>query len=230
MIQDGKVMPNMGVVVGLPCSRLVMPEWAVALAVQAWPINTNVCYIPIHCENKKTGSKGPRRDQARELIVESAIELNAPFVWFVDDDVEVPVGACRQLLRTLVSAPSEVMAVGGIYPAKRNPIEPIVYRGNGAGPFYGWEKDEIFPVTLIGTGCMMIKTEVAKHLEKPWFRDVDTEMLQITDDAWFCGQLEAKGFKVLADGHVLCTHWDMETKTPYRIEDSFFAEKAALAV
>ncbi len=122
---DGRIMPNMGVVVGLPCSRLVMPEWAVALATQAWPINTNVCYMPIHCENKKTGSQGPPRDKARELIIESALKLKAPYVWFVDDDVEVPFGACRQLLKTLRSAPDNVMAVGGIYPAKHSTISTL---------------------------------------------------------------------------------------------------------
>ncbi len=228
MIIDGKLIPNMGVIVGFPCSRLWVPECSIAIASQSWPINTNVCYIPIHCENPKTGSKGPTRDKARELIAESALQLNAPYLWFIDDDVEIPQGACRQLLKTLRSAPADVMAVGGVYPAKRNPLEPVVFKTNGEGPFYNWEKDEIFPVSLIGTGCMMIKTEVFQHLEKPWFKDVDTDMLQITDDAWFCGQLEAKGFRVLADGHVLCTHWDADTMTPYRLEDSFFAEKAAL--
>ena len=227
---NGKPMPNMGVVVGIPSSRLVMPEWAVALAVQAWPINTNVCYVPIHCGNKKTGWEGPPRDKARELIVESAQKMKAPYVWFIDDDVEVPFGACRQLMRTLTRAPKEVVAVAGIYPGKRFPIEPIVYRENGAGPCYDWEKGDIFPVKLAGTGCMIIKTSVFDQLEKPWFQDIDTDTLAMTDDAWFCAQLETKGFKVLADANVLCTHWDMDTMVPYRIEDSFFEEKKALAV
>jgi len=230
MDSTGKLLPKMGVVVGLPCSRLVMPEWAVALATQAWPINTNVCYVPIHCENKKTGFQGIPRDKARNLVVESAQKMGAPYVLFIDDDTEIPYGTCRQLMRTITQAPEDVVAVAGIYPAKRLPIEPIVYKENGAGPYYHWDKGEIFQVKLIGTGCMLIKTSVFDHLEKPWFKDVDTDMLQITDDAWFCGQLETKGFKVLADANVLCTHWDMDTMTPYRFEDSFFEAKKALAV
>jgi hypothetical protein len=221
-VRDGQVLPNMGVVVGLPCSRLVTPEWAVALATQAWPTNTNVCYVPIRCENKKTGSKGPTRDQAREMIVRGAIELNAPYIWFIDDDVEVPYGACRQLLKTLAEAEDDVMAVGGIYPAKRHPFEPILYKTNGHGPHRRWKKDTIFEVSLIGTGCMMIKTEAFKRIDAPWFKDVDTDTLQITDDGWFAGKLEIAGLKILADAHVLCTHWDYETQTAYRVPDDSY--------
>lgn len=199
---------------------MVTPEWAVALATQAWPTNTNVCYVLVRCENKKTGSKGPRRDEARERIVQGALDLKAPYVWFIDDDVEVPFGACRQLMKTLSEAPDDVMAVAGIYPAKRLPIEPIVYKTNGHGPFTRWKKDTIFECSLIGTGCMLIKTEAFGKIDKPWFKDVDTDTLQITDDGWFCGKLELAGLKVLADAHVLCTHWDGEI--PYRFtEDTY---------
>lgn len=223
MIKDGKILPNMGVVVGIRSSRQVMPEWAVALATQAWPINTNVCYVPIHCENKKTGSKGPTRDQAAELIIESAKQMNAPYVWFVDDDVEVPYGACRQLLNTLKSAPDDVMAVAGIYPAKRLPIEPVVYKVNGHGPFWKWKKDSIFECALVGMGCMMVKTEAFDRIgEKPWFKDVDTDSIQLTDDGYFAGKLELAGLKMLADAHVLCTHWDNESQTPYRFPEDCY--------
>lgn len=212
----------MGVVVGIRCSRQVMPEWAIALATQAWPINTNVCYVPIRCDNPKTGSKGPKRDEAAEIIIKGAQELKAPYIWFIDDDVEVPYGACRQLLTTLKEADDDVMAVGGIYPAKRLPIEPVVYKTNGHGPTWRWKKDTIFPVSLVGMGCMMVKTEAFSKIEQPWFKDYDTDTLQLTDDGWFCGKLELAGLKVLADAHVLCTHWDNATETPYRIpEDSY---------
>lgn len=219
---DGRLLPNMGVVVGLPYSRLVMPEWAVALARQSWPTNVNICYAPIPCENRKTGWSGPTRDEARSLIVQGAIDLHAPYIWFVDDDVEVTFDACRQLLKSIKEADDDVMAVGGIYPSKQDPPEPIVYEVNGHGAFWRWKKNTVFECSLVGTGCMLIKTEVFKHIEKPWFKDIDTPTLQITDDAWFCGKLQRAGFRILANAHVLCTHWDAETRTPYRLaEDSY---------
>lgn len=222
MIQDGKIMPNMGVVVGIRFSRLVNPNWAISLASQAWPTNTNVAYAPIMCSNPRTGTQGPPRDKAAELLVEGALELKSPYIWFIDDDVEVPFGACRQLIKTMKEAPDDVMVVGGIYPAKRNPLEPIVYRKNGHGPSYDWKKDTIFEADLLGLGSMLIKTEVFRHIEKPWFKDVDTETMCLTDDAFFCGKVQLAGFRILADAHVLCTHWDYETNTPYRFEDGSF--------
>lgn len=212
-----KILPNMGVVVGIPSSRNVAPEWAIALAVQAWPSNTNVCYVPIHCGNPRTGTEGPPRDKARELIVEAAQQLKAPYIWFIDDDVEVPYGACRQLLRTLKEAPDEVCAVGGIYPEKNDPPAPIVYTTNGHGPDWRWKRGTIFEASLIGTGCMMVKTEVFSHISKPWFKDVNEGMVNVTDDAWFVMKAHEAGYKFLADANVICPHWDYERMIRYEI-------------
>src|SRR5205807_1059104 len=140
------ILPTMGVVVGIPCSRPVMPEWAVALATQQWPINTNICYVPI---------RGKPVDEARIYIVKGTRELKAPYVIMVDDDVEVPIGAFRQLLQTIKQADEKVMVVAGIYPSRANPPEPIVYQQNGHGAFWRWKRNTIFEVnSCIGTGCM----------------------------------------------------------------------------
>ena len=77
----------------------------------------------------------------------------------------------------------------------------------------------------IATGCMMIKTEVFQHLEKPYFKTVDEEpdaeviLKLVTDDLYFCKKVTDAGFKILADGAILCTHWDYRTDppTPYQL-------------
>jgi len=207
--------PQMGVVVGIPTSRPVTPEWAVGLATQNFPTNTNVCYAPI---------RGLPVDEARELIVKGAQDLKCPIIWMIDDDVEVPLGTCRQLLQTIRQAADDVMVVAGIYPSRGNDNpEPIVYQQNGHGAFWKWKKNTIFEVTgTIGTGCMMIKTELFNHIEKPWFKTIDSEHGKITDDVWFCEKVVKAGFKILADAHVICTHWDNATMKPYNMpEDSY---------
>lgn len=212
---DELTNPQMGVVVGIPTSRPVTPEWAIGLATQNFPTNTNVCYAPV---------RGLKVDEAREVIVKGAQDLKAPIIWMVDDDVECPLGACRQLLQTIRQADDDVMVVAGIYPSRNasNP-EPIVYQTNGHGAFWKWKKNTIFEVTgTIGTGCMMIKTEVFGKIPKPWFKTVDTENGKITDDVWFCERVREAGFKILADAHVICTHWDNATMKPYVLpEDSY---------
>lgn len=212
-----------GVVVGIPFRArkegtthgLVVPEWAVTLANLVWPMNTTVAWAPV---------KGLPRDTARNNIAEETLRLGAPYLWFIDDDVQVPPDAARHLLTTIKQAPDDVMVVGGIYCGKLDPPEPLVYvGGNGTGAHWKWKRGDIFECSGIATGCMLIKTEVFKHIEKPWFRDVDgetegwnvehkapTAYLNMTDDLWFCEKIQAAGFKILADTRVLCSHWDVE--------------------
>ena len=195
-----------------------MPEWAVAIATQNWPTDINPCFVPV-----RSTKKNPIPiDAARNYIAEGALDLGAPYVWFIDDDVQVPFLAARYLLSALKQADDKVMAIGGIYPSRQNPPEPIVYKGNGVGCFWKWKAGQVFDCTLVGTGCMLIKTEVFKHLEKPWFRKVDSDLAKITDDAWFCDKVVSAGFKILAHGGVLCNHWDNEQEVCFTLpQDSY---------
>lgn len=217
-----------GLVVGIPfrgreegtTAGLVVPEWAVTLANLTWPMNTNVAWAP---------TKGLKRDLARNSIAEETVKLGSPLLWFLDDDVQPPPDAARHLIDTIKQADDDVMVVGGIYCGKLDPPEPLVYvGGNGQGAHWKWKKGDIFECDSIATGCMMIKTEVFKHIEMPWFRDVDGETegwtienkavgaaLNMTDDLWFCEKVRAAGFKILADTRVICTHWDVAAGKPY---------------
>jgi hypothetical protein len=219
---NGQLIPKVGVVLGIRFSRLVTPEWAIGLATQNFGMGVNVAYAPVHCENPKTGSKGLTRDLAAEYIVQCAVDNDVPYVMLVDDDVELPFGACHHLMRTLASSEPDVMVAGGIYVTKQDHPEPIVFKDISFGAFWRWKKDTVFPCELLGLGCSLWKTEVFKHIEKPWFRDVDTGTQCNTDDAFFFAKMKLNGFKALADAYVLPTHWDYETGKGYRLpEDSY---------
>lgn len=220
---NGQLDPRVGVVLGIRFSRLVTPEWAVGLATQNFGMGVNVAYAPIHCSNPSTGSQGPPRDIAAEYIVDSAIKMNAPYIMFVDDDVELPFGACRHLMQTLASSDDDVMMVGGIYVSKQNPCEPVVFKDISLGSYWRWKKNTVFPCELIGLGCSLWKTEVFKQIPKPWFRDVDTATLSCTDDAFFFAKMKLNGFKALADAYVLPTHWDYETGKGYKMPDDSYS-------
>lgn len=219
---EGQIIPRVGVLVGIRFSRLVTPEWAIGLATQNFGMGVNVAYVPIHCHNPKTGSQGPPRDYAAEAIVQSAIDADVPFIMFVDDDVELPFGACRHLMQTLASAEPDVMMVGGIYTTKQDHPEPIVFQDIRYGTYWRWKKNTVFPAELLGLGCSLWKTEVFKKIPKPWFRDIDTEKMSCTDDAFFFGKMKLRGFKALADAYVLPTHWDYDSGKGYQLpKDSF---------
>jgi len=216
-----------GLVIAIPVvGRPVSVEWAIALAAQNYPLNLSRSFYVV---------AGESTDIARNKAVEYALEKKANYIWFLDDDVQVPFFAVRQLIYTLQQ--SDAMVVGGIYCSKHLPPEPLVYRGRGQGPFWKWKVEEIFEVDGIGGGCMMVNMEVFKHLEKPYFKTVDkfvTEGSEIsnsaTEDLYFCNKVRDAGFKILADAHVMCNHWDTKKMIAYKLlEDSypFIKEKVA---
>jgi glycosyltransferase involved in cell wall biosynthesis len=208
-----------GLVVAIPAvGRPVSVEWAISLAAQNYPLNLSKAFYVIGGENT---------DIARNKAVEYALEKKANYLWFLDDDVQVPFFTARQLIYTLEQ--SDAMIVGGIYCSKHLPPEPLVYRGKGQGAFWKWKLEEIFEVDGIGGGCMMINMEVFKHLEKPYFKTVDkviTEGTEVgnsaTEDLYFCNKVRDAGFKILADAHVMCRHWDTKKMIAYELlEDSY---------
>jgi hypothetical protein len=224
-----------GLVIGLPVrSReigtvkgLIQPEVAFSWSQLQFPMNTVVAWAPV---------RGFPRDQARNSIAEDTVRLGAPYLFFLDDDVQAPAHAPRCLIDTMKQAPGDVMVVGGVYTGKMEPTEPMVYvGGNGLGAHWKWKAGDIFDCHSIATGCMLIKTEVFKHIEKPWFRDAEGETegwtlpnkaegagMNMTDDLWFCEKVKAAGFKILCDSRVLCGHWDVANDKCYELgRDSY---------
>lgn len=219
-----------GIVIGIPfrsrkegtVNGLIQPEVAFSWSQFAFPMNTNVAWAPV---------KGYPRDVARNSIAEETVKLGSPYLWFLDDDVQAPPDAPRYLIETMKQAHDDVMVVGGVYTGKLDPPEPLVYvGGNGQGAHWKWKKGDIFDCHSIATGCMLIKTEVFQHIEKPWFRDAEGETegwtipnkaegarLNMTDDLWFCEKVKAAGFRILCDSRVLCGHWDVPNDKCYEL-------------
>lgn len=203
------ITARIGLVLGLPfCGRPVSPEWALALSSLNYPANMNLSISAL---------KGIEVGEARCRIARHALELNAKYLFFLDDDVAPPYFAVRRLIYALEQAPPEFMVAGGIYANKHShPAEPMVFQDDGMGPFWQWKAGESFECQGLGTGCMLIKTEVFRHLPEPWFETVnvcdeasDVRKIEMTDDLYFCKKVRDAGFKLIADGGVLCLHWDV---------------------
>lgn len=219
-----------GMIIGIPSrGKKVAVEWGVLLANQNYPLNLARGMVVLRDKpNEPCKDIGAKRNE----IVEFALDKKAKYIWFIDDDVAVPSHASRHLIYLLESSDDDVMAAGGIYCSKIEPPEPTVYRGDGLGAFWKWKKGEVFEVSGIGTGCMMIKTEVFSKISKPWFKTDSAN--NVSDDLWFCKKVIAAGYKILADGNVLCDHYNYDFDPPraYRLpEDSYpMKEEKPMAV
>lgn len=194
-------------VVGVPaCGRLTTVRWGINLASQQYPMSMAIDYAsPVDTEGKEVGL-------VRNAIASYALNANAKYIWMVDDDVLPPQFAVQRLLHAMQNRP-EVMACGGIYYSKQDVPAPVVFADDGTGPFYNWKPGEVFEVPgFIGTGCLLIRTEVFQRLETPWFETIDTAGKdKVTDDAFFCRKVIAAGYKILGHGGVICGHFNHQT-------------------
>ena len=113
------------------------------------------------------------------------------------------------------------MVAGGVYVTKSDPVEPVVYKDGK--PYWRWKAKSVFEVDGIGAGCMLVRTEVFPKIEPPWFKVVDTAQgengypLFIDDDRWFCMKVREAGYRILADGGILCAHHDLATGRRYTL-------------
>ena len=208
---------NIGLSVGIPSSgRPVAPEWGFSMMLQSYPSNTSISMMLMF---------GHEVAEARNRLVEEAQKNEAEFLWMVDDDTAPPHFAAAKLIYEMRQNP-EIAAIGGIYCMKSNPPDPTVYRGNGHGAFYDWAIHDVFEVTGIGTGCLMVRMSLFDTLPRPWFATtleipetlINGEYINsvgMSDDLYFCHKLVTERHRIYAHGGILCDHWDPVSRSKY---------------
>src|SRR5262245_43056553 len=140
--------------------RPLPPELVMAFKACSPPMNCNTIYIE---------TKGMDIADARNQFAKVALEHNAKYLFFWDEDVLLPPHALRELMFVMESW-GDIGIIGGIYCLKVERPEPMVFRGNGQGPYWNWKVGEVFECTGISMGCTLVRAEVFKDIEYPWFR------------------------------------------------------------
>lgn len=206
---------KIGVLIGLACSgRLIPPELVVAMSLQPQPTHFSHGFLIV---------KGLPVDKARCVLAEKALEVGAKYLWFVDDDTIPPPNTLQRLIYVLDNHP-EIKAIGGVYVTKAPVPQPVVFRGAGLGSFWHWKKDDIFEVTGIGAGCLLIRTDVFNEIPKPWFEfqesysntpEIPSSL--VSEDISFCNKVRDAGYRVFAHGGILCDHFDANTGNTYQM-------------
>ena len=213
---NGIIIQEMGLAICLPWREtdLHTPEWSLCFALQNYPMNVQRFYIT--CKGKPIA-------EARTTLVKQALKNKVKYIWFLDYDVAAPLIATKRLMYDLEQADDDVMVAAGIYTTKEPMCEPMVWLQDGNGVHWKWRYGDVFECKRIATGCMMIRAELFKTLPEPWFAQVDTlnvsretafEQTTMTDDMFFCKKVTDAGYKILADGNVVCIHWDTRVSPP----------------
>jgi predicted SAM-dependent methyltransferase len=210
--------PNrLGLVIGVPCSgNPIVMDWAFAFHSLHPPMDYNVEYSIV---------KGKPVDEARNFIADYAISKEAKYLFFVDEDVTPPAHAIRQLIYHLEHHPKYAVAAG-IYCHKSQPCMPMVFRGNGGGPYWDWKIGEVFDCSGVGMGCALIRVAALKDIEKPYFKTIDNVSAFMdgvnkgeawTEDLYFTDKLTKAGWSIMADGGILPAHWDTKSGVAYNL-------------
>jgi GT2 family glycosyltransferase len=144
---------------------------------------------------------------SRNMIREKFLEGDYDFFLSLEQDVFPP----KDVIEKLLSNNKEIAS--GVYCKLMKSIEgaavkmPVLYikrKDNELGPMYPHEivNKGLVRIDACGLGCMLIKKEV---LQKVKFRYKEDKSSY--DDMWFCKDAKEKGYKIYADGNVLCGHW-----------------------
>lgn len=146
-------------------------------------------------------------DEARNKLVEYALEQNATHVLFIDDDMIFPPEAAIQLLN------HDVDIVTGLAFRRKAPYHPCIFRTDGKD-IYAIESINkgLVPIDCCGSAFILIKTEVFKRMPKPWYVYADksfgiyADQGGLGEDMSFTLKAKNLGFDVMCDTDLIITH------------------------
>lgn len=154
-------------------------------------------------------------DVARNYLIDSVLESNAKYMFFIGDDTVVPYNAFEKLLKTCEDNPGHIAA--GVYYIKcahamisvkkdDHIIVPDVSPG------------QLFEAWQTGMDCMLIPVETLRRMKN---EDPDLPFCCIAngiedipfvgEDNFFLHRCRKSGVKVFVNTDVQCLHMDMAT-------------------
>ncbi|KKL11137.1 hypothetical protein LCGC14_2548840, partial [marine sediment metagenome] len=153
--------------------------------------------------------------EARNELMEAAINNNCDYILFVGDDVLLPPDTLNRLLQRTWDNP-DVHLVTGMYWTKTWPTQPYIWRGIQRGPYLNWKHGEFFELDYAGCDCLLIRlTPEMKALGPDWFSTEwtweggkEAPTLLATEDFFFYTKTRKAGMQLWCDSNVQCIHED----------------------
>lgn len=145
----------------------------------------------------------------RNAVVKDALEAGTEWVMFLDDDHAFPGDILLRLLS------HEQPVVGALYLQRQTPFTPIAYsEKNDDGTYTPLRFHEIpekglVEVAAVGTGGMLIRSEVLREIPEPWF-----EHGVASEDLMFCDKVRALGIPIHVDTGIRMGHLSMASIWP----------------
>lgn len=241
--------PKFGICIGVPSIGWQSTLFLKHLMGLVMPLNCIVTYKFIG--TRRYGDEVRPVAEADNLILHEALREGFQYLFFLEEDVIVPAMALRQLMATLGRNPQASVATA-IVTSKTIPPEPMIYRENGLGAYWGFAQGEVFPIGACHMGATLIRLDHLRDLQVPtvavldypspggrsavreFFRtsshgDPDGKTRE-SQDIHFCTLLRQQGRTLLADANVLCGHYDVQSGILYGMPPTHRRETTAAAV
>jgi len=151
--------------------------------------------------------RGSVLPNVRQATFDQAMDSGAEFILTIDSDMHFPPWAARHLIA------HDKDCITGMYFMKTPPYNcahamwdtsELDYRTIGMPD----SPDELITVDAIGAGFLMVRAQVLKGIEKPWFRfwERGVAKRQQGEDYYFCKKLTDAGKKIHVDPSLQLGH------------------------
>lgn len=152
----------------------------------------------------------------RNKLAKIAIEEGMEWLLFIDDDHAFKHDLLLKLLK------HDVPIVGSLYLQRMLPFSPVAYSHKDDDDFYmpidltELPEDGLVEVAAVGTGGMLVRTEVFRELEYPWF-----EHGRASEDLIFCDRAREAGFPIYCDLNSRLGHFTVSAIWPSWVDNEW---------
>lgn len=206
----GKVF-GVNVVVGIPSFGSVSTYFLQAVNAQQYPLVSSTAQKIVL--NKPIA-------EARNEIVQYALDQGANYIYWLDDDVIPPPDAFLKMFM------HQKDIVNGVYWSKSNPPMPLLFRNHLEGPYLDWHVGDFIEVDAAGNGLTLVKTDVYRKISEtiggPWysteytsFKHATQSASNNTEDLYFYWKARRAGFKIWADTSIQAYHFEKQQQILY---------------
>lgn len=163
---------------------------------------------------------------SRNIIIDQAIETGCTHILFVDDDMILQTDTLTKLLshdKDIVSA---------LYLLRSFPHYPAFFdeayeTGDCKFSFLNDYKNErLVKGVNCGLGCVLIKTSIFSHLEKPYVRLGEIKKDGWCDDVGFFNRCRKAGFEIYCDLEATVGHMHGITIWPKKVDNLWLTRYA----
>lgn len=159
--------------------------------------------------------------KSRNVIVEQALANDCTHILFLDDDMTPSADILNRLLK------HNKDIVTALYLKRDYPHFPVAFDrkfDNGFNKHLYLDKaiDGLIEVTNCGLGCVLIKIEVFKKMERPWVRLGELIADGWCDDIGFFNRAREAGFKIYCDTEARVGHMTTLIVEPIKGDDGLW--------